>query len=330
MNVPLWVWAAFVLFVLTMLALDVLVQPRRSATGPAGHAGLWTLIWIGCGLGFGLILLIWRGGDAAGAYLAGYLIEKGLSVDNVFVFALIFSLFGIPLALQHRVLMFGVVGALVMRAGFIAGGGALLDVFTPTIYVFGALLLYSAFKIIRHGAAKVRPERNVVLRLTGRLIPSTDTLDGSRFFSRVRGRRVATPLLVVLLVVETTDVIFAVDSIPAIFAVTRDSFVVFTSNVFALLGMRALYFFVTGAAQRFRYLQPALGVILASVGIKLILTDVYHVPIWASLGFVAIILAVTIAFSVIRPGKPPDRLATRPTPGRGRMALNITPPCADH
>jgi tellurite resistance protein TerC len=316
MNVPLWAWAAFVLFVLIMLALDVLVQQRRPAEGPARHAGVWTLIWIGCGLGFGLILLIWRGGDVAGAYLAGYLIEKGLSVDNVFVFALIFSLFGIPLALLHRVLMFGVVGALVMRAGFISGGGALLDAFAPTVYVFGALLLYSAFNIIRHGASKVRPERNVVLRLIGRLIPSTDTLNGSKFFARVRGRRVATPLFAVLLIVETTDVIFAIDSIPAIFAVTRDNFVVFTSNVFALLGMRALYFFVAGAAKRFRYIQPALGVILTGVGIKLILTDVYQVPIWASLAFVAIILAVAFAFSVIFPGRPRDPLATRATSGR--------------
>jgi tellurite resistance protein TerC len=312
MNVPLWAWAAFVLFVLTMLALDVVLLRRRPAEGPAPHAGLWTLIWIGCGLGFGFILLIWRGGDVAGAYLAGYLIEKGLSVDNVFVFALIFSLFGVPRALQHRVLMFGVVGALVMRAGFIAGGGTLLDAFAPTIYVFGALLLYSAFKVIRHGASTVRPDRNVILRLMGRFIPSIDALDGSKFFSRVDGRRVATPLLAVLLVVETTDVIFAIDSIPAIFAVTRDRFVVFTSNVFALLGMRALYFFVAGAAERFRYLQPALGVILASVGLKLMLSDVYHVPVWVSLAFIALVLAVAVVLSVISPGSARDAVPSGP------------------
>jgi tellurite resistance protein TerC len=205
-------------------------------------------MWVVLALGFGGLLFLWQGGGPAEAYLAGYLIEKSLSVDNIFVFALIFSMFGVPLRYQHRVLMCGVIGALVMRAAFIAGGAALLDAFHITIYLFGALLIYTAVRVLRHGGTQIHPDQNPVLRLTRRVIPSTDALHGHRFFTRVGGRWLATPLLAVVILIESTDVLFAIDSIPAIFAVTRDTFIVFTSNIFALLGMRALYFLLAGAA----------------------------------------------------------------------------------
>jgi tellurite resistance protein TerC len=206
-------------------------------------------------------------------------------------------MFGVPLRYQHRVLMCGVIGALVLRAGFIAGGAALLDAFHITIYLFGALLIYTAVRVLRHGGTQIHPDRNPVLRLIRRVIPATDELHGHKFFTRVGGRWLATPLLAVLILIESTDVLFAIDSIPAIFAVTRDTFIVFTSNIFALLGMRALYFLLAGAAQRFVYLQTGLGIILAGVGAKLLLTDVYKIPTWASLVFILLVLAGTFGLS---------------------------------
>ena len=296
-NVPLWAWAAFIVFVLAMLALDLFVLHRGAREVSLREAALWSAVWVVLALGFGGLLLVWRGGATAEAYLAGYLIEKSLSVDNIFVFALIFSMFGVPLRYQHRVLMCGVIGALVMRAAFIASGAALLETFHATVYLFGGLLLYTAVRVLRHGGTQVHPGQNPVLRLVRRVIPATDELHGHKFFTRVGGRWLATPLLAVLILIESTDVLFAIDSIPAIFAVTRDTFVVFTSNIFALLGMRALYFLLAGAAQRFVYLQTGLGIILAGVGVKLLLTDVYHIPTWASLLFILVVLAGTFGLS---------------------------------
>ena len=297
MNVPLWAWAAFIVFVLAMLALDLFVLHRGAREVSLREAALWSAMWVVLALGFGGLLFLWQGGGPAEAYLAGYLIEKSLSVDNIFVFALIFSMFGVPLRYQHRVLMCGVIGALVLRAAFIAGGAALLDAFHITIYLFGALLIYTAVRVLRHGGTQIHPDRNPVLRLIRRVIPATDELHGHKFFTRVDGRWLATPLLAVLILIESTDVLFAIDSIPAIFAVTRDTFIVFTSNIFALLGMRALYFLLAGAAQRFVYLQTGLGIILAGVGAKLLLTDVYQIPTWASLVFILLVLAGTFGLS---------------------------------
>jgi tellurite resistance protein TerC len=296
-NVPLWAWAAFIVFVLAMLALDLFVLHRGAREVSLREAALWSAMWVVLALGFGGLLFLWQGGGPAEAYLAGYLIEKSLSVDNIFVFALIFSMFGVPLRYQHRVLMCGVIGALVLRAGFIAGGAALLDAFHITIYLFGALLIYTAVRVLRHGGTQIHPDRNPVLRLIRRVIPATDELHGHKFFTRVGGKWLATPLLAVLILIESTDVLFAIDSIPAIFAVTRDTFIVFTSNIFALLGMRALYFLLAGAAQRFVYLQTGLGIILAGVGAKLLLTDVYQIPTWASLVFILLVLAGTFGLS---------------------------------
>jgi tellurite resistance protein TerC len=297
MSVPVWAWAAFAAFVLAMLALDLFVLHRRAHEVPLKEAGIWSAVWLAIGLGFAGLLWAWRGGGPAQAYLAGYLIEKSLSLDNVFVFAVIFSAFAIPPRYQHRVLMFGVIGALVMRGAFIVAGVTLLETFHPVIYVFGAVLLWAAAKMLRGGHHSPL-QNNRVLRAAQRILPTTERLRGQRFVVRDGGRLLATPLLLALVVIEISDVIFAVDSIPAILAVTTDTFLVFTSNVFALLGMRALYFLLAGAAARFRYLRPGLAVILAAVAVKLLLADVAHVPTWASPAFIAAVLATVAALSI--------------------------------
>lgn len=297
MDVPPVAWIGLIGFIAVVLVLDLFVFHRRAAVIPVKEAALWSAVWVTLGLGFAGILYLWQGHVAAEEYVAGYLIEKSLSVDNIFVFALVFGYFGIPDRYQHRVLMWGIVGALLMRGLFIAVGAALLDAFHVTLYVFGALLLFTAYKVLRHGTAQVRPERNVVLRGLRRIMPVTKELHGQHFFVRNRGVLMATPLFAALLVVETTDVVFAADSIPAIFAVTQDTYLVFAANAFSVLGMRAAYFLISGAARRFRRLQTGLGVILAGIGAKLLVSDIYKVPIWLSLSFIVTVLAVTFAIS---------------------------------
>lgn len=296
-TVPIWAWAAFAAFVLTMLALDLFVLHRRAREVSLKEAATWSAVWVAMGLGFAGLLWAWQGGGVAQSYLTGYLIEKSLSLDNVFVFAVIFSAFAVPLRYQHRVLMLGIVGALIMRGAFIAAGVALLDNFHPVIYVFGVLLLVAAIKMVR-GGGHAGPRQNRVLRGLSRFLPATDELHGQRFVVRERGRLLATPLLLALIVVETTDVIFAVDSIPAILAITTDTFVVYTSNVFALLGMRALYFLLAGAVGQFRYLQPGLAVILAGISAKMLTADLYEVPAWVSPAFIVAVLAVVAVLSI--------------------------------
>ena len=341
LTVPVWAWAAFLAFVIAMLALDVFVLHRKAHEVSLREAGIWSAVWIVIGLGFGGVMWAWAGGGTAQAYLAGYLIEKSLSVDNIFLFAAIFSAFAIPARYQHRVLMFGIIGALVMRAAFIAAGITLLEAIHPVIYgVFGAVLLLAAFNMLR-GGTHAPPEQSRVLRWLRRWLPVTDRLHGQRFWLRDGGRLLATPLLLALVVVETTDVIFAVDSIPAILAVTTDPFVVYTSNVFALLGMRALYFLLAGAAGRLRYLRPGLAVILAAVAVKLLLADVWEFPAWSAPAFITAVLAVAAAASLrdarraraspaaargsrrTPPARedPPARLRPRP---RGRPFLPVT------
>jgi tellurite resistance protein TerC len=239
-----------------------------------------------------------RLGDRAGEYYAGYLIEKSLSVDNIFVFALLFSFFAVPAAYQHRLLFWGVLGALVFRGLFIAAGAALLENFHWVIYVFGGFLVWTGVKMARQGEAEVHPERNPMLRLLRRVMPVTDSYVGTRFFVRRDRRTWATPLFAVLVAVETTDVLFAVDSIPAIFAVTDEAFLVFTSNAFAILGLRALYFLLAGLMDRFVYLKYGLAAILVFVGVKMLLVDVWHIPIALSLAVIAAVLGVSVALSL--------------------------------
>ncbi|MFD8073363.1 TerC family protein [Streptomyces sp. NPDC059718] len=297
MEIPIAAWIVLIAFLAVVLFLDLLVIHRRATVISLREAAAWSVIWVLLGLGFCGLLLIWKGPVLAEEYLAGYLIEKSLSVDNIFVFALIFGYFGIPDRYQHRVLMWGIIGALAMRAVFILVGAALLDAFHATIYVFGALLLLTAYKVLRHGAAQGHPDRNIVLRALRRVVPVTERLYGQRLLVKVNGAWAVTPLLAALVVIETTDVVFAVDSIPAIFAVTQNTFIVFAANAFSLLGMRAAYFLISGAARRFRHLQTGLGVILAGVGVKLLLTDVYKAPVWASLSFIITVLVITFAVS---------------------------------
>ena len=323
MTVPPWAWAAFLAFVIAMLALDVLVLHRRAHEVSLREAAAWSAVWIVIGLGFGGLIWAWAGGGTAQAYVAGYLIEKSLSVDNIFLFTAIFSGLAIPARYQHRVLMFGIIGALLTRAAFIAAGITLLEAIHPVIYLFGAVLLVAAVNMLR-GGTHAAPEHPRVLRLLRRVLPVTGQLHGQRFVIRDSGRLLATPLLIALIVVETADVIFAVDSIPAILAVTTDPFVVYTSNVFALLGMRALYFLLAGTTARLRYLQPGLAVILGAVAAKLLLADVWEFPAWSAPAFITAVLAVVAAASV-RDSRRAKRRGKRAADAAHRQLPRATP-----
>jgi tellurite resistance protein TerC len=297
-DVPGWVWLAFLAFVSLLLMVDLLIVHRRPHAIGFREAAIESAVWISLGLAFTLVLLFWQGGGAAGEYLAGYLIEKSLSVDNVFVWAVILSYFAVPREYQFRVLFWGIFGALVLRAVFIFTGVALIERFDWILYVFGAFLLFTAYRISRHDDVEVHPENNPILRLVRKVVPSTTEYDGQKLFTHVNGRRLATPLFAVLIMIETTDVVFAVDSIPAILAVSHEPFIVFSSNAFAILGLRALYFLLAGMAGKFRYLNTGLGVILAFVGVKMIIAEWYHMPIWLSLTVIAVVLTVTIVASL--------------------------------
>lgn len=300
MTIPTWLWFAFSLFVVLMLVLDLGVFHRRAHAIRMKEALTWSFVWIGLALAFNAGIYFWFGEQKALEFLTGYLIEKTLSVDNVFVFVVLFSSFAVPREYQHRVLFWGVTGALVMRGVFIATGAALLERFHWIIYVFGALLVVTAVKLLLQRNEKVDATRNPLYRLFARRIPSVPEYDGERFFTFRHGRRYATPLFLVLLAIEATDLVFAVDSIPAIFAVTTDPFIVYTSNVFAMLGLRALYFVVADVVEKFVYIKPALSLILAFVGVKMLLTHVYKMPISVSLGVIASTLTIAAVASLLR------------------------------
>ena len=297
-GVPWWVWLALLGFITVLLVADLLLVHRRAHEISFKEAAIESAVWISIGLSFGLVILAWQGGPAAGEYLAGYLIEKSLSIDNVFVWAVIFTFFAVPAMYQFRVLFWGIFGALVLRAIFIFGGVAIIERFEWVLYIFGAFLLYTAWKIAHHDEAEVHPESNVALRLVRRVVPSTNELDGQKLFTRANGRRLATPLFAVLVMIETTDVVFAVDSVPAVLAVSREQFIVFSSNAFAILGLRALYFLLAGMSDRFRYLNVGLGVILGFVGVKMLVSGFYHLPTWASLAVIAVVLTVSVVASL--------------------------------
>ena len=299
-----WVWLAFVAFVAAMLVLDLLVVHRDAHVVTVREAATWSVIWVALGLGFSLVVWAWLGGSTAGEYLAGYLVEKSLSVDNVFVFSMIFTYFAVPAQYQHRVLFWGVFGALVMRAIFILAGAALLSAFHWVIYVFGILLVFTGLKMFGHQEMVLDPQENRALRALRRFVPISSTYDGQRFFTRQGAQLVATPLFAVLFLIEVTDLIFAIDSIPAILAITQDPFIVFSSNAFAILGLRALYFLLADLAGRFVHLKTGLALILVLVGAKMLATDIYHVPIWMSLSAIAGILAVAVVASLFAPPEP--------------------------
>jgi tellurite resistance protein TerC len=296
-----WPWAVFFAMVAVLLALDLAFFHRRAGQRSLREAALWAVFFVGVGLAFSLFVWAVRGPGHAVEYLTAFLIEESLSVDNLFVFLALFTYFGVPRAHQHRVLFWGIVGAIVMRGVFIFAGVALLERFHWLIYVLGALLIATGAKLGLGDEVEVHPERNLIVRWASRVLPITRDYHGERFVVRERGRVRFTPLVLVLLAVESTDVMFAVDSVPAVLAVSRDLFVVYTSNIFAVMGLRALYSVMAGLLGALRFLRPALALILVLVGAKMLLAEVFDVPVAVSLLVVALILAVATAASLLRP-----------------------------
>jgi tellurite resistance protein TerC len=299
-HADLTLWILLAVIVGGFLALDLFVFHREAHAVSAPEAAAWSVIWISLGLGFGGVVWLWLGPQAGGEYLAGYAIEKSLSMDNVFLFAMIFGYFVVPDRYQHRLLFFGVLGAIVFRAIFIVAGSALLDTFHATIYLFGAILLLTGWKMARSKGHGVDPDRNPVLRLMRRVIPVGTEYRGQRFVVRDALRWQATPLLAVLVVIETSDILFAIDSIPAIFAITTDPFIVFSSNAFAILGLRSLYFLLAGMIARFAYLKLGLAALLVFAGLKILVSDVWKMPVAVSLGVIVGILALSVGVSLWR------------------------------
>ncbi|HWL34832.1 MAG TPA: TerC family protein [Frankiaceae bacterium] len=313
-GTPLWAWGAVTVAILVMLLIDLLVVHKDAHAVTIREAAYSSAVWITIGLLFGLIIWATEGGQLAGEYYTGYLVEKSLSVDNIFVFALLFTYFAVPAALQHRVLFWGVVGALVFRAIFIALGATLLERFHWMIFVFGGFLVITGIRMAMSREDHVDPGRNPILRLMRKMVPMTDAYHGQKFTIREGGKRLATPLLAVLVAVETTDIIFAVDSIPAVFAVTEDPFLVFTSNAFAILGLRALYFLLADLMDRFTYLKLGLAVVLVFVGVKMLVSEQWHPPGWLPLVVIASILGISVWASLrsTRPGELEELADDRP------------------
>jgi tellurite resistance protein TerC len=312
MNVPLWAWGAFAAVVVVMLAVDLLAH-RGAHVIKFKEAAIWSAVWVGLSLVFAVVLALTLGRDAGVDFTTAWLLEKSLSVDNLFVFALIFGYFKVPRAFQHRVLFFGVIGALVLRGILLAAGVAIVSQFTAVLFVFAAILLYSAYKLLQGDDDDgYDPGRSVAIRLMRKVIPVRDEYDGTKFFVKELGRRVATPLLAVVVAIEAADVVFAVDSVPAVLAVSDNTFIIYSSNVFAILGLRALYFLLAGLLDRFHYLSKGLSIILAFIGVKLILQALHkivdhsipEIPSLLSLGVIVTILTGSIVLSLRRP--PPE------------------------
>jgi tellurite resistance protein TerC len=309
MDYPIWAWAGFGIFILAMLALDLGVLNRKVHTVTYREAAIWSVVWVTLALIFGGIVFRQTGRQMGLEFLTGYVIELSLSVDNLFVFLLIFSYFKVPSKYQHRVLFWGVLGALVMRMMMIAAGATLVERFHWVIYVFGVFLIYTGFKMLRQDEGHTNPEDNPIVRFATRLIPITRHYEGEHFFTEVDGRRTGTLLLLVLVIVEVSDLVFAVDSIPAIFGITTNPFIVYTSNVFAILGLRSLYFLLAGVVEKFHYLKVGLSIVLTFVGVKM-LTEGYvaryfglhkETVIGISLGVVAVVLLGSVAVSLLWP-----------------------------
>jgi tellurite resistance protein TerC len=295
-----WLWIGFSVFILMMLSLDLGLFNRKSHTITYREAWIWSGVWISLAMMFAGVVFGYLGSDLGLKFLTGYLIELSLSVDNLFVFLLIFSYFKVPAKFQHRVLFWGVMGALIMRLTMIFVGAALINRFHWIIYIFGAFLVYTGLKMFKQEETEIQPEHNPVVRLVTRFLPITRYYEESKFFTKVGRRRTGTLLLLVLIVVEVTDLVFAVDSIPAIFAITTNTFIVYTSNVFAILGLRSMYFLLAGVIDKFHYLRTGLAIVLTFIGVKMLLVAVHiEIPIWASLIFVAIVLAGSVVASIL-------------------------------
>lgn len=306
MEHSLTLWVVFNLFILAMLMVDLMVFNRKPHEITIRESLSWTAVWVVLALLFGVGIYLWMDPQTALDYYTGYLIEKSLSVDNIFVFLLIFSYFGVPSKYQHKVLFWGILGALVFRLVFIFLGVALLEQFHWIIYVFGAFLVFTGIKLGMEKDKEIQPERNPILKLVRRFIPVTREFRGEHFFAKIRGRWVATPMFIVLIVIETTDVVFALDSIPAIMAITRDPFIIYSANAFAILGLRALYFALAGVMKLFHYLHYGLAVILVYIGCKMILEPFYEIPTPITLGIIVATLTGSVIASVLFPRETPD------------------------
>ena len=292
-------WILFAVLVGGLLSLDLFVFHRDAHAVRMREAAIWVAIWVTLGLGFGAWIFLTMGPTSGAEYLAGYLIEYSLSMDNVFVFAVLFGYFAVPAQYQHRLLFWGVLGAIVFRAIFILAGTALLESFHFVVYIFGALLLFTAWRMVTAGAENVDPSQNPVLRLLRRFVRVTDNYEGQRFFIRRENVLWATPMFAALVAIETSDIMFAIDSVPAILAITTDTFIVFTSNAFAIMGLRSLYFLLAGLIERFEYLKYGLAALLAFAGVKMLLSDVVHLDVWVSLGIIVGILLVSVIVSLV-------------------------------
>lgn len=308
MNVPLWAWAGFATLIIVMLAIDLFAHRRDHVIG-FREAAWWSALWVAVALAFAAVVTLTLGGTAGVEFTTAWLLEKSLSVDNLFVFALIFGYFAVPRQYQHRVLFFGVLGALIFRGIFLALGVAIVSTFTAVLFAFAAVLLYSAYKLLKDDEETYDPGASLAVRLLRKVIPVRDEYAGSRFFVKEAGRRVATPLLAVVAAIEAADLVFAVDSVPAVLAVSDDAFIVYTSNAFAILGLRALYFLLSGLLERFHYLSRGLALILAFIGAKLILQashevispSIPQIPSLVSLGVIVALLGGSIVLSLRRP-----------------------------
>ncbi|MGC0376086.1 TerC family protein [Streptomyces sp. SAI-229] len=323
-DVPLWLWMVFAVTVLVSLTVDLLAHRQAHVIG-FREAAAWSGVWVGLAVTFGAVVFLVAGTAAGVEYTTAWLLEKSLSVDNLFVFALIFGYFDVPRAYQHRVLFLGVLGALVFRGLFLAAGVAVVSRFTAVLFVFAAILFYSTYKILKEEEAGFDPGRSIAVRLLRKVVPVRDDYAGAHFFVKEAGRRVATPLLAVVAAIEAADLVFAVDSVPAVLAVSNDTFVVYTSNAFAILGLRALYFLLAGLLDRFQYLSKGLALILAFIGVKLVLQAsheiispaVPEIPSPLSLGVIAVVLSVSVALSLLRPPPADDHEDAPPAAGTG-------------
>jgi tellurite resistance protein TerC len=312
-TVPVWAWAATLAVLAVLIAADLVLT--RGADSRLRAAAVESALWLAAALAFGGVIWLWRGPAIGGQYLAGYLLERALSVDNVFVFVLLFVALAVPAELQRRILFLGVVGALVLRGAFIAAGGALIEHVSWIFYVFGAMVLLAGARMFRSGEGS---GNNLAVRGLRRVLPVTEHYAGGRLFTRAGGRAAATPLFVALVAIAVTDVVFALDSIPAVFGVTRDLFVVFTSNAFAVLGLRALYFLLAGSLDRFAYLKPGIAILLVFIGVKMLVSPVVHLPVWVSLAVIALVAGGAVAASVWRDRRRPRAgPEQRGTPDRG-------------
>jgi tellurite resistance protein TerC len=299
MHTNLWFWIAFNFGVLCMLAIDLFGFQRKAHAPSTKEAAIWTAVWVALSLGFNALIWYWEGHAKALEFLTGYLVEYSLSVDNIFVFVLVFSYFAVPAAYQHRVLFWGILSALILRGVMIGVGVAFVETFHWALYLFGVFLLFTGIKMFLGRKKVVDIARNPLIRLVRRLLPVSESYHGAQFTVLCEGRRLLTPLTLVLIMIELTDVLFALDSIPATFGITRDPFIVYTSNVCAILGLRSLYFLLAGVVDKFVYLKPALAIILSFIGAKMFLADVYHISTAASLGIVGLVLLAAIGLSLL-------------------------------